>query len=208
MDLMMLRRQLCKIPYATSISGNIVIFSSNLSAPLKSCMVGNTVDPEIHLSKRNIIPSNAEYTPSKFINGSGVTASNANYMLYSGYIPAIEEATYSVRINKTRSGTIGFTVPFYNSSLRFMSRAVAIDATLASDTGLYYGTFTVPKDAKYFRFSAPTGSTEIQIEFGSTYTDYDNSMITDIASQIKTYRGQNIIWSESGEITLQYWNVE
>ncbi len=203
MELMGARRGLLSSIHGSSAEGFLIPFETDLSAKLKKCMAGNDTNPIVHLSKRNIVPSDAVYTPNYFVNSSGIVSYNTNYMMYDKYIPIIPGLTYAIRFIKNQSGAVGFTVPFYDADYTFVGRAVPFSA--ASGTGLRYGTFTAPANAAYIRYSLPKNSQNVQIEIGDTYTDYDNSAVTDYANSVKTNIGKNVIWSEAGHLSLSYW---
>ena len=116
----------------------------------------------------------ADWKVGYYINASGEETENSSYKYCQAYFPVFESTGYAVRYRKGTSSGYALTVCYYDSDKTFISIDTAISAS--STTGVKTGTFTTPADCQYIRISCPrVNSTDIQIEVGSTSTDYEDS---------------------------------
>ena len=162
-----------------SASGTIATFNDGAdTVPLKSLTLtatpsqSGTGDPSpsnprplnsfssltVKHTGKNMFTSENEQTPA-YINSSGTIQSSNGWAL-SDYIEVKEGVTYYFQPN-SQSGSAARHA-YFDSSKTFVS---------AIHSGA--GSFTVPSGIKYIRFSYRTSSTDIQLEFGSSATTYE-----------------------------------
>lgn len=203
MDLMDVRRGIIgNNPHLEVVSGSIVAFETDMSAPLKTNAVG-----DVHIAHKNLIPSDAEYYDQHFIDSSGVVGESSTYRCNLEYIPVLPGETFAFQFYKYTTSGLAFTVPLYTADKTFVQRVSVISGYTSSGIGRFTGTLTIPSNVRYLRYSIPMQSREAQIEISSTATDFDDSAISyGPAQAIKSLKGRNIVWAEdTSNLTVNYW---
>ena len=106
-------------------------------------------------------------TQGKWANTqTGGFSTDTAFACTEGFVPCGEIAGKVVTLNHRPSGADpGFC--FYSESQTFLSGIANRSGTAGTPW-----TITVPSDAKYMRFTVPAGTTDIQLELGSTPTSY------------------------------------
>lgn len=175
-------------------SGSIVTFNDGAdNTALKRCVIN--IDPlqagsgdpspanirtltgwtgaNIAVAGKNIFnEAIANWKSGYYINASGEETSNTSYKYSQAYTKVKAETGYVLQINKGSSSSLAATVACYDENRNFISRQTCISAT--SSTGVVSGTFTTPEGCVWIRINVPkTETTNIQIEEGSTKTDYE-----------------------------------
>ena len=175
----------------TSDTDKIVTFDANMRGKIKSFKAiiqfeqTGSGDPsptnirpityftgaDMGFTGRNIFDADrASFVVGKYISNTGAITSQSGYKYTDHRIPVKPSTTYTVQFDKTTQSR-GFTVPFYDESDTFISRATAFSSS--SSSGHKTGTFTTPSNCAYIRFSCGTAFTNIMIEEGSTEHTYD-----------------------------------
>ena len=178
-------------PVERTATGNPLTFETDLARPLKSLIANflpvqsGTGDPSPtnirpitgwtgldvwHGGKNLFDVSSYPFTASRRISGEdGGDGSNSSYKATLDFIPCEDIAGKTVTLNKRPSGNIP-GIGFYSSPSvsDFVSGLKNAHGTAGAPW-----TFTIPSNAKYMRFTVLADETEIQIEFGSTATEYE-----------------------------------
>lgn len=131
---------------------------------------------ELNVTGKNIFDAqNATIVEREYIKDDGTVATISQYNCCESYIHVLPNTLYTVSYTTTGTGA-GFTVPFYDKDKNFISRAVAVGSDVGIK-GFNFGTITTPPETEYLRFSYPRNTESIytiQIEKGSTYTEYES----------------------------------
>ena len=206
-----------------TVTGNPVTFLTDLARPLKSLLVnllpvqsgsGATSPQNIrpivawdgvtvwHSGKNLYDEETYPIIAEKWINGdTGITVDNSPAWSCTPFIPCEEIAGRTVTLNKRPHGNLP-GVAFYTgqSSQNYIS-----GLTNGNKTKNTPWTFEVPANAKYMRFTVEPGTTEIQIELGSSataYEPYQPITETDISFPSPVYGGTLDV--VSGVLTVEY----
>ena len=128
------------------------------------------------VGKNQFDQDNAGWVTGKYINASGVVSNNGQYKYTDEYTKVNANTQYAISCTKLSSDNVLLTVCFYDSEKTFIERVQAID--FGSSTGRKSGTFTTTSRTAFIRFSTVYnsqngGSTDFQLEFGSTATDFE-----------------------------------
>lgn len=177
-------------PHIASASGSIVSVSTDLPAPLQECVVTLTPqqsgsgDPSpsnvraitggtgVNVTRcgRNLFDvTTYPFTDGKFIGSTTGSLANASgFAATQGFVPVEQFAGQTLTLNK-RPGGSNAGMAFYSAAEQsaYISGKGNQDGTVGTPW-----TFTVPNNAKYMRFTVPSGATEIQLELGSTASPY------------------------------------
>ena len=129
---------------------------------------------EIHVilpKGKNIFNISEMWLSAYAISSTGSEASSSNYKCTASYIPIEPNKTYTLQYNKGTSTSLGHSVALYDKDKNFISRS---GSSASTATGLMTFQFTTTEDTRFIRFNVPnTNTTNIQIEEGSTATDYE-----------------------------------
>lgn len=204
-------------------TGNPLTFQTDLARPLKSLLIpftpvqSGTGDPSPQ-NVRPIVPWDGlkvwhggknlydkETYPiiaEKWINGStGIVVDNSPAWSCTPFVPCDEIAGRTVTLNKRPHGNLpGFAFYTGQSSQYFISGESNGNATKNTPW-----TIEVPANAKYMRFTVEPGTTDIQIELGSsatTYEPYKPITETDISFPSPVYGGTLDV--VSGVLTVEW----
>jgi len=109
-------------------------------------------------------------TQNQYINGNdGYSSSTQNpYACTVGFVPFSGHDGQQFTLNK-RPGGVNTGIAFYSDATNGSFISGVINNGQPAGEPI---TFTVPNGTNYIRFTVPAGETEIQIESGSTATDY------------------------------------
>ena len=174
------------------------------------CPISGWTGVEVYQAKKNLFDQdNAGWITRKYINASGVVGNNGQYKYTDEYTPVNANTQYAISCTKLSSDNVLLTVCFYDSEKTFIERVQAIN--FGSSTGRKSGTFTTTSGTAFIRFSTVYnsqngGSTDFQIEFGSTATAYEpykgNTYPIDWTDEAGTVYGCNID-PVSGVLTVE-----
>lgn len=145
--------------------------------------------------------SSASFKFAYFLNNTGEETASENYQYTRKYIPVPAGATINFSYNKTTGHSAACTVCEYDENKTFLYRSAAIAGS--TTTGDKSGSITLSDATHYVRFSCPfstsasdedgKGTKNIQIELGSTATDYEpyagSSLAIDWTDEVGTVYG-------------------
>lgn len=108
-------------------------------------------------------------TEGKWVHGGNENVGEAeSYAATLEYVPCRNFAGRTITLNKHLSnGAANPGIAFYNQNKQYLSGVKNNNASGTSTT------YNVPSDAYYLRFTVPAGSTNVQLELGSTATTYE-----------------------------------
>ena len=185
------------------VTGNPIEFTDGASAPLVKCVSAITGSQDLHGydkpwvggAGKNKLPDEPNFKNGYYLDNSGNEQSMSNYRYTQDYIPTDASANYCLSLDKETSDNIGATVCLYNSSKQFIERRGVIGGT--TQTGRVSGSFSTTAETAFVRYSIPLSSFEIQMESGSTATNYEPySNICPITAYTEgkiEVRGKNLI---------------
>ena len=216
MDVMALRRSILAGNSFTlaeyTATGNPMSFDTNVSKPLKSLVIpwtptqSGTGDPYPPGGGKNLYDATTyPLTESSWVNGAnGTITGNALYACTEGYVPCSSFAGQTVTLNKhLPAEAVNPGIAFYDANKDYVS-----GIKNGGSTGTSW-TFEVPATAVYMRFTVLAGSTDIQLEKGSSstsYAPYSNIRPISGVSAVNVWQtGKNLYNSEfqSGNVSTE-----
>lgn len=156
-----------------------------------------------------------EVTPSTVINPSGVPTENTGYSTVLTYIPVVGGESYSFQFKVDAASAARIIVAFYDENKAFQGDRPYATGTAA--IGLNTGTVQAPSYAKWMRISLPKLAYDLQIEKGTTASEYESpakiitiSFPTEAGSvyggELDVTKGKlTVNWTAVDMGTLQYW---
>ena len=138
--------------------------------PFKQCTMHEILFPA--LSKN--LYDEVTYPLSQQCNVSGVTGKferwTNNYAATQNFIPCEHLAGKTVTLNYHANWATNVGWAFYSQPNQDSFISGIPNGGMSPNVPW---TITIPSDAKYLRFSVPVGKTDVQIEYGSSYTGYE-----------------------------------
>ena len=117
----------------------------------------------------------SDFTDGKEYDSDGTLVDSENCTAYGGvytYFSVVSGETYAFQFYKDSIDLADVTIVFYNSAKVFLSTLKFNDTD--PTIGIKSVIFTAPQDSAFIHFSLPKQNHNIQIEFGSASTDYEN----------------------------------
>lgn len=111
--------------------------------------------------------ANGYYYDNRY-NGSYFSSTYAR--MVTTYTPIVGEATYTLSYSKDDTNQISCGIMFYDKDKVYVS---GMTSAITSPAGEKSVTFTTPSNAKYIKFHLSLNSSNIQLEYGATATDYE-----------------------------------
>lgn len=201
-NLMQLRRRMMNdAPKQMTLTGDLVHFETDMSGTMQINGSGT-----ITRTGYNVFNERLQLG---ILNDDGTVSSSETRMV-SDLIPVVPGKTYMYS-NAISSNTHSGRGAFYDANGDLVLYMPDLPASEHQSDKRYYGTFTVPNDARFLRYCTNTryGTTyknDISINYPATeiyYHPYDGATYTGTIG--KTLKGINNVWSDSGNVTVSYW---
>lgn len=149
------------LPVVQAGTGNPDLSNIREITPWTECVIN-------HAGRNLLDDDNVGWVSKYFINEQGVVTSSSSYKYTSEYIPVLPNTTYTFSLKKGTSNT-AISVCKYTADKTFTERVVV---AVSSSVTYQYGSMTMDADTRFIRFSCRANATDVQIEYGSTPTEY------------------------------------
>jgi hypothetical protein len=139
-------------------------------SPENICPISGWTQVDVEQSGKNVFDADSFLFTAGYVSSNDGMLSNGGTKVSktADYIPCGHLAGQTITINHRPGYGYSPGVAFYDADKVFIS-GVANDSS--SSTGAW--SMTVPATAEYMRITVPYEQTEVQIELGSTATDYE-----------------------------------
>ena len=189
MDLMARHRMIEGLAHPVTVSGGVVTFETDIPGAISVTGEGN-----ITVAGRNLY-NYADRTIGYFINASGAEQASTTGWTITPYIKVdgLEKITY-----------FGLSTAGVNPRSAWYDESKNLLSLWKQATGR--NTITVPSGAVYMRMSAMGSSTgdeyNLNVMPGETNADAESYIGS---SNLVARAGFNSVWSDTGDVTVTYW---